>query len=155
MSVKRQLRAELVDAMKSGDGPRRDVIRSVEAEIQRKRTAPGFSGSGEDDDFYREVIGSYVKKMRKSAHEYARLGDRGAEMARKLSYEVDYLCRWLPARLDEEQSRRVVQDAIAHLGVAGQPGASGRVMGHIMKSHRRKVDGGLVSRLVAEELSSS
>lgn len=155
MTVKSQMRAELVDAMKSGDRPRRDAIRSVEAEIQRKRTAPGFTGSGEDDDFYREAIGSYVKKMRKSAGEYAGLGERGEEMARKLSYEVDYLSRWLPSRLSEEESRRLVREAIALLGVAGQPGARGRVMGHIMKSHRAQVDGGLVSRLVAEELSSS
>ncbi len=154
MSVQQEMRAQLVDAMKSGDGPRRDVIRSVEAEIQRKRTAPGFSGSGEDDDFYREVIGSYVKKMRKSADQYAQMGERGAEMAAKLSYEVDYLSRWLPSRLGEEKSRRLVREAIADLGVAGQPGARGRVMGHIMKSHRRQVDGGLVSRLVAEELNS-
>ncbi len=154
MSVKSQMRAELVDAMKSGDRPRRDVIRSVEAEIQRKRTAPGFSGSGEDDDFYREIIGSYVKKMRKAADEYARLGERGEEMARKLSYEVDYLSRWLPSLLDEKKSRKLVRQAIEHLGVAGDPGARGRVMGHIMKSHRQQVDGGLVSRLVAEELSS-
>lgn len=154
MSVSKQMRAELVDAMKSGDRRRRDAIRSVEAEIQRKRTAPGFSGSGEEDDFYREVIGSYVKKMRKSAAEYANLGERGEDMARKLSYEVDYLSRWLPSRLDENESRRLVRAAIASLGVAGQPGARGRVMGHIMKAHRREVDGGLVSRLVAEELSS-
>ena len=154
MSVKNQIRAELVDAMKSGDRLRRDAIRSVQAEIQRRRTAPGFSGSGEEDDFYREVIGSYVKKMRKSAAEYATMGDRGKDMARKLSYEVDYLSRWLPSRLSEDESRHLVRAAIASLGVAGRPGARGRVMGHIMKTHRQQVDGGLVSRLVAEELSS-
>ncbi len=154
MSVKQQMRAELVDAMKSGDRLRRDAIRSVEAEAQRQKTASGFSGSGEDDDFYRQVIRSYVKKMRKSAGEYARMGERGEEMAQKLSYEVDYLSRWLPSRLGEQESRQLVREAIARLGVAGEHGALGRVMGHIMKSHRQKVDGGLVSRLVAEELSS-
>ena len=154
MSVKSQMRAELVDAMKSGDRPRRDVIRSVEAEIQRKRTAAGFLGSGEDDDFYREVIGSYVKKMRKAAEEYAQMGERGEKMAAGLSYEVDYLSRWLPSLLNEEESRKLVRQAIDELGAAGDPGARGRVMGHIMKSHRKQVDGGLVSRLVAEELSS-
>lgn len=154
MSVKKQMRAELVDAMKSGDRRRRDAIRSVEAEVQRRRTATGFSGSGEDDDFYREVIAGYVKKMGKSAAEYAKLGERGQEMSRKLSYEVDYLSQWLPSRLDEDESRRLVREAIASLGVSGQPKARGRVMGHIMKSHRQQVDGGLVSRLVAEELGS-
>ena len=115
MSIKSELRAELVDAMKSGDRRRRDAIRSVVAEIQTRRTAPGFSGTGEDDDFYEQMIGSYVKKMRKAAAEYADLGERGEEMSRKLSFEVEYLSRWLPARLDEEQSRQLVRETIAHL----------------------------------------
>ena len=153
MSIKSELRSELVDAMKSGDRGRRDAIRSVEAEIQTRRTARGFSGTGEDDDFYQQVIGGYVKKMRKAASEYADLGGRGKEMSEKLSFEAEYLSRWLPAHLDEEQSRRLVVQTVALLGVEGQPRAKGRVMGHIMKAHRQEVDGGLISRLVAEELS--
>ena len=154
MSIKNELRSELVDAMKSGDRGRRDAIRSVQAEIQRRRTAPGFSGTGEDDDFYQQVIGGYVKKMRKAAAEYADLGGRGKDMSQKLSFEAEYLSRWLPVRLGEEQSRRLVRETVALLGVAGQPRAQGRVMGHIMKAHRQEVDGGLISRMVAEELAS-
>ena len=154
MSIKNELRSELVDAMKSGDRGRRDAIRSVQAEIQTRRTAPGFSGTGEDDDFYQQVIGGYVKKMRKAAAEYADLGERGKDMSKKLSFEAEYLSRWLPARLGEEQSRRLVRETVALLGVAGQPRAQGRVMGHIMKAHRQEVDGGLISRMVAEELAS-
>lgn len=154
MSIKNELRSELVDAMKSGHRGRRDAIRSVQAEIQTRRTAPGFSGTGEDDDFYQQVIGGYVKKMRKAAAEYADLGERGKDMSQKLSFEAEYLSRWLPARLGEEQSRRLVRETVALLGVAGQPRAQGKVMGHIMKAHRQEVDGGLISRMVAEELAS-
>lgn len=154
MSIKKELRSELVDAMKSGDLGRRDAIRSVEAEVQTRRTAPGFSGTGEDDDFYRQVIGGYVKKMRKAASEYADLGERGKEMSEKLSFEAEYLSRWLPTHLDEAQSRKLVAQTVALLGVEGQPRAQGRVMGHIMKAHRQKVDGSLISRLVAEALAA-
>jgi uncharacterized protein YqeY len=154
VNIRSELRAELIDAMKTRDLPRRDAIRSVEAEIQMRRVAPGYSGTGEDDDLYRQVIGSYVKKMRKAASEYDGLGERGAEMARKLSFEVDYLSRWLPSTMDEDQSRSLVRETIARLGVTGQPKAQGRVMGEIMKRHRQQVDGGLVSKLVREELSS-
>lgn len=154
MSIRSDLRAELIDAMKTRDLPRRDAIRSVEAEIQMRKVAPGYSGSGEDDELYRQVIGSYVKKMRKAAAEYAGLGERGADMAAKLSFEVDYLSRWLPSTMDEDQSRILVRETIARLGVAGEPRAQGRVMGEIMRNHRQEVDGGLVSRLVREELSS-
>ena len=154
MSIRSDLRAELIDAMKTRDLPRRDAIRSVEAEIQMRKVAPGYSGTGEDDDLYRQVIGSYVKKMRKAASEYAGLGERGATMAKKLSFEVEYLSRWLPSTLGEDRSRSLVRETIERLGVAGQPRAQGRVMGEIMRRHRQEVDGGLVSRLVREELSS-
>ncbi|MDE0231309.1 MAG: GatB/YqeY domain-containing protein [bacterium] len=154
MSIKSELRSELVKAMKSGDRGRRDAIRSVQAEVQTRRTAPGFSGTGEDDDFYRQVIAGYVKKMRKAAFEYADLGGRGKEMSEKLSFEAEYLSRWLPAHLDEEQSRKLVAETVALLGVKGQPRAQGRVMGHIMRAHRQEVDGGLISRLVAEQLAA-
>ena len=123
MSIRSDLRTELIDAMKTRDLPRRDAIRSVEAEIQMRRVAPGYSGTGEDDELYRQVIGSYVKKMRKAASEYAGMGERGATMARKLSFEVEYLSRWLPSTLDEDQSR--TPGAGDHRPVGGGRAAQG------------------------------
>jgi uncharacterized protein YqeY len=67
---------------------------------------------------------------------------------------VEYLSRWLPKRLDEAATRELVRSAISELGVAGDSKASGRVIGSIMKAHRDEVDGGVVNRLVAEELAS-
>ena len=86
--------------MRAQDGPRRDVIRQVETEVAVARSQPGFEGEV-DDELYRQVIGSYVKKMDKARQEYLEIGERGAAMADKLGYEVDYLSRWLP-----QQARR-------------------------------------------------
>lgn len=152
MTIQEQLTTELRDAMKAKDAPRRDVIRQVQTEVATARSAPDFTGEV-DDAFYEKVIASYVKKMDKSREEYATLGERGEEMADKLAYEVEYLSRWLPSKLDEEATRRLVAEAIAELGVAGDEKAAGRVTGHLMKSHGPDVDGGLVNRLVREELA--
>ena len=84
--------------MKAKDRPRLNVIRQVETEVAVVRSAPGFSGPI-DDDLYRRVIGSYVKKMVKARDEYAALGDRGRAQTDKLAYEIDYLSRWLPESL--------------------------------------------------------
>jgi uncharacterized protein YqeY len=75
-------------------------------------------------------------------------------MAAKLGYEVEYLSRWLPRKLDTETTRSLVREAISELGVAGDEKAAGRVTGHLMKTRGADLDGGLVSRLVREELSS-
>jgi uncharacterized protein YqeY len=75
-------------------------------------------------------------------------------MAEKLGWEVEYLSRWLPKKLDEESTAILVRSTIEELGVAGDPKASGRVIGQIMRTHKDEVDGGLVNRLVAETLSA-
>jgi uncharacterized protein YqeY len=152
MTIKDELAAELKDAMLSKDAPRRDVIRQVETEVSMVRSDPGFEGEV-DDALYERVIGSYVKKMDKSREEYEGYGERGEAMAAKLRFEVDYLRRWLPQVLDEASTRTLVINAIEELGAAGDDKSAGRVIGHIMKTHGKDVDGGLVNRIVREELS--
>jgi uncharacterized protein YqeY len=152
MSIKEELASELREAMKAKDGRRRDVIRQIETEVSIARSQPGFVGEV-DDALYRQVIGSYVKKMDKSRQEYLDIGERGEAMAAKLGFEVEYLSRWLPWKLDPEATRALIREAIAELGVAGEEKAAGRVTGHLMKGHGEDLDGGLVNRLVREELS--
>ncbi len=153
MSIREELASELRDAMRAQDAPRRDVIRQIETEISVARSEPGFSGEL-DDDLYRRVIGAYVKKMDKTRQEYLDIGERGAAMAAKLGYEVEYLSRWLPQKLDEAQTRDLVKKTIQDLGVAGDEKAAGRVTGQLMKEHGKDLDGGLVNRLVREEISA-
>ncbi len=153
MSIKEELAADLRTAMKSKDAPRRDVIRQIETEIALAKTDPGFSGEV-DDALYEKVIASYVKRMDKSRAEYQGYGERGAAMARKLGAEVEYLSRWLPKRLDEAATRELVMGSIAELGVAGEEKAVGRVIGHLMQTHGKELDGGLVNRVVREALSA-
>lgn len=153
MTIQEQLSTELRAAMKEKDAPRRDVIRQVQTEVATAKSNPDFSGEI-DDSFYQKVISSYVKRMDKSREEYAALGERGEEMADKLAFEVEYLSRWLPEKLDENETRRLVVDAIEELDVSGDEKAAGRVTGHLMKTRGEDLDGGLVNRLVREELTN-
>lgn len=140
--------------MKEKDALRRDAIRQVQTEVATAKSQPDFAGEV-DDALYQRVINSYVKRMEKSRDEYAGLGERGEEMADKLAFEVEYLSRWLPEKLDEESTRRLVVEAIEELAVAGDEKAAGRVIGVLMKTHGDDLDGGLVNRLVGEELGST
>ena len=151
MTIKEQLAANLKEAMRAKDRPQINVIRQIESEVGVRRSAPGFSGEI-DDNLYIETISSYVKKMKKAQKEFEAAGERGAEQAAKLAYEVEYLSQWLPAQADEATTRQMVRDAIAELGV-DDPKAVGRVIGHIMRSGA-DLDGGLVNRLVREELGA-
>lgn len=151
MTIAEQLSEELKSAMRAKDAPRRDVIRQIQTEAATARSQPDFVGDM-DDEFYQRIIASYVKKMDKSRQEYEELGERGEAMADKLAFEVDYLSRWLPQKLDEEETRALVVEAIAELDVAGDEKAAGRVIGHLMKSRGEDLDGALVNRIVREQL---
>ncbi len=153
MSIKEELAAELRDAIKSGDRRRRDVIREIETQVSRARAEPGFSGTV-DDEVYREAIAGFLKKMDKAAREYDALGERGAELAAKLHWEVRYLSRWLPAVLSEEDTRALVRAAIEELGV-DDPKMAGRVVGHVMRTGPDGLEGALVDRLVREALEAT
>ncbi len=153
MSIQEQLEAELKAATRERDQPRLDVIRAVKTEIQMIRTSKGFDGKV-DDALYQQVLAAYCKKMSKARAEYEKAGDRGREMVAQLTFEVDYLTRWLPQQLDEEATLALVLTAIAELGVS-DPKQAGRVMGSIMKGHGKDVDGGLVNKLVRLQLNKA
>lgn len=152
MSIQKELAAELRDAMKAKDVRRRDVIRQIETEVATAKSQPGFSGEV-DDALYQKVIASYVKKMDKTRAEYEGYGERGADMAAKLAFEVEYLSQWTPKKLSEAETSELIRAAIAELGVDGDEKAAGRVTGHLMKTRGKDLDGGLVNRLVREELA--
>lgn len=151
MTIHEQLAANLRDAMRAKDKPQINVIRQIETEVTMEKSAPGFDGEV-NDELYLNVITSYVKKMKKAQGEFEAAGERGAEQAAKLAYEVDYLSQWLPDEVGEDETRAIVKGAMAELGV-DDPKQMGRVIGHIMKSHG-DLDGGLVNKLVREELGA-
>ncbi|MDJ0665326.1 MAG: GatB/YqeY domain-containing protein [Acidimicrobiia bacterium] len=151
MGIRDELATELKEAMKARDKARTNAIRQVETEVAVAKAAPGFKGEV-DDDLYKATIASYVKKMEKARAEYEQMGERGAEQAAKLEFEVEYLSRWAPQLAGEDETRQIVKAAIAELGV-DDPKMMGRVMGHVMKLGH-ELDGGLVNRIVREELGA-
>jgi uncharacterized protein YqeY len=149
VTIKEQFAANLKEAMRARDRAQVNVIRQIEAEVLVQAKAPGFDGEI-NDDLYLATISSYVRKMKKARGEFEAAGERGVEQAAKLTFEIDYLSEWLQAPRDEAATRQLVQATIAELGV-DDPKQVGRVMGHIMRS-AADLDGGLVNRLVREEL---
>lgn len=144
MSIQQELQAELKEAMRARDQRRLDVIRQINTEVAKAVKAAGFEGEA-DDELYRGVIAAYAKKMRKALEEYESYGERGAEAAAKLRFEVQYLQRWLPQGPSEEEIESLVAAAIEELGVT-DPKQAGRVTGHVMKN-TPGLDGGTVNRI--------
>lgn len=151
MTIEERLTADRIAAMKGGDKATVNVVRQVQSEVALAKSAPGFTGEV-DDDLYLATIAGYVKKMNKARREYEDLGERGRQQADQLAFEIDYLSQFLPEILSEDDTRALVEQTIEDLGV-DDPKMKGQVIGAVMQSGE-ELDGGLVARLVSEELGA-
>ena len=152
MSLEQELTDRLTQAIKTKDAPTADVVRMIKTRLQERRTAKDFSGTI-NDTVVLEVIGAYRKLLQKAIAEYEKLGERGAEQAAKLRFEIGFCEGYLPKGLDEAAVRALVQERLRTLGIADAKPV-GRLVGDIMKTHKGQVEAADVKR-VAEELLKS
>jgi uncharacterized protein YqeY len=150
MSVEQQLTDTLKQAMKDKDQPVTDVVRMIKTKIMERRTAKGFSGVV-DDALVLDVISAYRKQLQKALEEFEKVGDKGAEQAAQLKFEIGFCDRFLPKRLGEDELRTLVKERIATLGI-GDVKQIGRLTGDIMKTHKGLVEAGDIKRFAEEIL---
>jgi uncharacterized protein YqeY len=150
MSLEQELTDRLTKAIKTKDAPTADVVRMIKTRLQERRTAKDFSGTI-DDAVVLEVIGAYRKLLQKAIAEYEKLGERGAEQATKLRFEIGFCEGYLPKGLDEGAVRALVQERIRTLGIADVKQV-GRLVGDIMKTHKGQVEAADVKRMAEEML---
>ena len=140
-----RLAAELTAARKAQDKPLTLLLGTILAdtrnrEIELKRDLT-------DDDVV-DVLRKGVKKRRESMEAYEKAGR--AELAATEAAEVAMLDRYLPASASEDDVRAAEREAIA----AGAKGV-GPVMGAVMPNVKGRADGGMINRVVREELGKS
>ena len=152
MSLEQELTDRLTQAIKTKDAPTADVVRMIKTRVQERRTAKDFSGTI-NDAVVLEVIGAYRKLLQKAIAEYEKLGERGAEQAAKLRFEIGFCESYLPKGLDEAAVRALVQERIRVLGIADAKQV-GRLVGDIMKTHKGQVEAADVKRMAEEMLKS-
>lgn len=148
MALIDDLSTSLKEAMKAKDKPKLDAIRQVQTEVAKKKAEKGEEAT---DELVLGVISSYVKKMAKAVDEYNSLGERGAEMAEKIQFEIDFLSQWLPEQLSEEDVEKLVDEVLTELGEVDMS-QMGRIIGAVM-AKGDGIDGSIVSRIVKEKLT--
>ena len=89
--------------------------------------------------------------MTKAVEEYQSLGDRGAEMAEKIQYEIDFLSDWLPEQLSDEDVEKIVDEVLNEIGEV-DISQMGKVIGAVM-SKGEGIDGSVVSKIVKAKLT--
>ena len=152
MPLPQALDETLKSAIKEKDTRTANVVRMLKTRLTERTTAKGFGGQV-DDALVVEVIGAYRKQLQKALAEYEKLGDRGAEQAAELKFEIGFCERFLPKGMDEAALRTLVAERLQALGITDAK-QSGRLVGDVMKTHKGQVEAGDVKRLAEELLNS-
>jgi uncharacterized protein len=152
MSVEAQIQERLKEAMRAKDARTADCIRMIKTKHMERRTAAGFKGPL-DDNLWLDVIAAYQKQLRKSREEYVAIGERGADAVAQLDFEIGFCAQFLPKAASDDETRAIVRETVARLGVSDAKQA-GRVVGDIMKAHKGKLEPATVKRFVEEELGA-
>jgi uncharacterized protein len=149
MPLEQTLNDQLTRAIKDRDPRTANVLRMLKTRLQERKTAKGFGGEV-DDALVLDVIGAYRKQLQKALGEFEALGERGAEQAAQLRFEVGFCEGFLPKGMDEAAVRALVAERVAALGIA-DPKQVGRLVGEVMKTHKGQVEAADVKR-IAEEI---
>lgn len=143
-----QIKTEMQEAMKARDALKVEVLRGLSSAFTNELVATKRKPTEElTDDEVLGVIRREVKK-RKEAAEAFKNGNR-AELAEKEEKELAILSVYLPAMMDEEAVRTVVESKKTELGITEKKDA-GRLMGAVMKELAGKADGDTVKKIVGE-----
>jgi len=161
MTLKEKIIQDYKDAFKAKEEKKVAVLRMASAAIKNRELEKRakLSKSGGSSDFEKEsqltdeevlaVLNSEAKKRKDSIFQFKQGGRQ--ELAMQEEEELKILAGYLPQQMSEDEIRGLVKEAIAQSGAAGSQDL-GKVMKVLMPLVKGKVDGGLVNRIVKEEL---
>ncbi len=147
---KADLQQELKESMLARDELKTSVLRMLISAISYHEIQKGAGHQATDEEVL-SVIQTEGKKRRDSIEQYTEA--KRPELAEKEKKELDILQKYLPEQMSEDEIRKLVLEAVTETG-ASTPQDMGKVMGALMPKTKGKADGGLVSRIVKDTLST-
>jgi hypothetical protein len=152
MGLREQLMADLKEALRDRDEPRKRTIRSVMAAMKTAETELDASGERRNlDDNDILVLISKQAKQRQESIDAFRQGGR-EDLVAEEEADLAILQSYLPQQLTEEEIRDEAREVIAEVGASG-PKDLGRVMKPLMARLKGQADGRLVNQVVRQLLA--
>ncbi|MCD6424568.1 MAG: GatB/YqeY domain-containing protein [Anaerolineales bacterium] len=148
MSIKKQLRDALTEALRSGETQRKTTLRMALASI---KNAEVEAREELEEDLVLNLIQKEVK-ARQETIEAAKKAQR-PDLIEKAEQEIKILNEFLPQQLSSEELRILVQEAVQESG-ASSMAEIGKVMGALMPKIRGRADGKQANQIVRELLGA-
>ena len=146
MALKETFMEELKNAMREKDEMKKNVVTMVRAAVKQVEVDNRVEL---DDEGIVEIIAKEVKKRKDALPEYEKSGREDAIL--ELKSEIDYLMKYLPEQLSEEEVKEIVIATIAETGAAGMKDM-GKVMSAVIAKTKGRADGKIISQLVKANL---
>lgn len=149
MSLEKQVQADVITAMKTGNKFEVTTLRSLNAQIKDERIKLRPERELTDEDVVRVLL--TAAKRRKEAIELYLQGGRD-DLVEKEKNELTIVQRYLPEQLSEEKILEAIDQVIAQVN-ATSISDLGKVMGPAMGKLKGKADGKLVQGFVRQRLT--
>ncbi len=147
MSLLNELNQDMKQAMKDKNKQKLSVIRMLKASLQNEAIKQGRELNEEEE---LTVLVREMKQRKDSLQEFEKAGRD--DLVAGLQDEIAVLTPYLPKQLTEEELQEIVAQTISETGAASKADM-GKVMGALMPKVKGKADGGLVNRIVQQQLS--
>jgi len=149
--LKKKLQEELKQSMLGRTELKTSVLRMLLSALNYYEIQKGGAGYEATDEDVLTVIQKEAKQRRDSIEEFKKANRM--ELVDKETKELEMLQVYLPRQMSEEEIKSLVEDSINQTG-AKTISDIGKVMAVLMPRVKGKADGGLVSRVVRESLTS-
>ena len=145
MKLQQKITQDLKTALKEKDAITLSVLRMLNSAIFNESVAKKKKDKGLIDQEIIQVISRQIKQRKDSIEQYSKGGRNDLVKAEK--QELGILEKYMPEQMSEDEVREVVKGAID----SGLD-ALGPLMGKVMGELKGKADGGVVKRILDQEL---
>jgi uncharacterized protein YqeY len=146
MSLKERIQEDMKDAMRARDKERLATIRLILAAIKQREVDERIEL---DDTQVITVLDRMIKQRRESISQFEQAGRD--DLTAKEQAEIGVIAPYLPAALDEDEIRTLIDAAVAATGAASVRDM-GKVMAELKPKLAGRADMGAVSALVKARL---
>ena len=151
MSLKKQIEEKLSEALKAKDKNTYPTLRLIVSAIKDAEIASRTKDQKEmTDSDLTAILKKMIKQRNESCEVYKKAGRN--DLLENEKKEIDVISAFLPKQLNEEESKKICEEAIKSSGASSMKDM-GKIMGVLKSKHADNLDFSKVSKIIKELLS--
>ena len=146
MSLAEKITDDVKSALKGGDKKKLSIARYLSSELKNyliKENLDRELSKLTDENFFK-IVKTQLKQKKESL-EFAEKSSN-SEKVEELNYDIDYLQSYLPKLMNEEDTKKIIDNYIKDQGL--NQSDFGKIMGYLKKEFNNQIDLTLASKLI-------